>query len=300
VRGLSFRDLAFVGFARRLAVAGYFSRGNNTATIYKWAFPTNTVSTTTAAPSAREAHAGFSNPGVAGYFSKGRTYFSVDKWAFPTDTVSGVGGFFEDAGDNAGFANPAVAGYMSIGGTTDLGQNPYAATSKVFKWAFPSDSRGYTTNAPDVMILHAGFANPAVAGYFSQGDVPQPTSATSPKVFKWTFPTDTVTTTTSAPQQFSDHGGFSNPAVAGYMNRPSTTNVVYKWAFPTDTVSTTTAAPAQIRQNAGFANPTVAGYFNRGVNTTTVYSWAFPSDTVSTVTAAPAATRENAGFANAE
>jgi hypothetical protein len=54
------------------------------------------------------------------------------------------------------------------------------------------------------MRYHAGFANPTVAGYFSGGD-----SATT--VYKWAFPSDSVTTTTAAPLSMGNHAGFANP-----------------------------------------------------------------------------------------
>jgi hypothetical protein len=274
------------------AQAGYFSRGNSNTTVYKWAFPADTVSSITAAPATLNSHAGFANPAVAGYFSRGNNTTPVYKWAFPADTVSTTTAAPATMAEQAGFANPAVAGYFN------RGQN----TPPVYKWAFPADTVSTTTAAPASLNSHAGFADPAVAGYFSRGQ-------TTTTVYKWAFPADTVTTTTAAPATMTQHAGFANPAVAGYFNRgiPFTSaTTVYKWAFPADTVSTTTAAPAGMYYDAGFANPAVAGYFSRGfdnslgfsIETTTVYKWAFPADTVTTTTAAPATMVSHAGFAN--
>jgi len=266
------------------AQAGYFSRGENTTTVNRWAFPVDTTSTTTAAPAAMRDHAGFANPAVAGYFSRGNATTTVYKWAFPGDAVSTTTPAPASMNEHAGFANPAVAGYFSRGD-----QNT------VYKWAFLLDTVSTTTAAPNFMRFHAGFANPAVAGYFSKSD-----NDVLAEVFKWAFPADTVSTTTSAPASMNEHAGFANPAVAGYFSRGSITTTVYKWAFPADTVSTTTAAPATMRRHAGFANPAVAGYFSRGNGTATVYKWAFPADTVSTTTSAPLFSSHNnhAGFAN--
>jgi len=183
----------------------------------------------------------------------------------------------------------AEAGYFSRGF-----DNSYNITTTVYKLAFPADTASTTTAAPAGMVLHAGFANPAVAGYFSRGGTFPGTTT----VYKWGFPADTVTTTTAAPASMGNHAGFANPAVAGYFSRGNNTTTVYKWSFPADTVSTTTAAPETMQNNAGFTNPAVAGYFSRGNNTTTVYKWAFPADTVSTTTAAPGILELHSGFAN--
>jgi hypothetical protein len=278
---------------------GYFSRGISTTTVYEWAFPTDIVSTTTAAPATMIAHAGFANPAVAGYFARGLdasfiATTTVYKWAFPVNTVSTTTTAPAAMGRNAGFANPAVAGYMSRGNTT----------TTVYKWSFPADTVSTTTVAPATMIQHAGFANPAVAGYFSQG-------SNAASIYKWSFPADTVSTSTAAPDGTNSNAGFSNPAVAGYFSRGygssyTSSTTVYKWAFPSDTVSTTTSAPAGMSNNAGFSNPAIAGYFNQGSNevfqsgptTNVVYKWAFPADAVSTTTPAPETMRGNAGFAN--
>jgi len=40
---------------------GYFSAGNGSTTVYKWAFPSDSVSTTTAAPAAIIRNAGFAS-----------------------------------------------------------------------------------------------------------------------------------------------------------------------------------------------------------------------------------------------
>ena len=86
-----------------------------------------------------------------------------------------------------------------------------------------------------------------VAGYFSRGD-------NFPDVYKWAFPSDSVSTTTLAPDDMDEHAGFADPAVAGYFSRGDGSPVVYKWAFPSDSVSTTTSAPASMGQHAGFAD----------------------------------------------
>ena len=276
-----------------LRQAGYFSQGYFSQTVYKWAFPADTVSTTTSAPDYLSSGSGFANPGIAGYFSQGYYSSTVYKWAFPADTVSTTTSSPQGMDQHAGFSNPSVAGYFSQG---------YSAV--VYRWAFPSDIVSTTTSAPTVMYYESGFANPSVAGYVSRG-------FEGTQVYKWAFPANTVSTTTSSPTELYYNAGFANPAVAGYFSRPSNT-IVYKWAFPTDTVTTTTSAPETMVLNAGFANPSVAGYFAQGfggpynTNTPAVFKWAFPSDTVSVTTSAPDAlgsatevSRQFAGFANA-
>jgi hypothetical protein len=276
--------------------AGYFSRGIGTATVYKWAFPSDAVSTTTAAPNnfAFQHNSGFANPAVAGYLARGTegTFREIYKWAFPSDAVSTTTSSPETLDPpGAGFANPAVAGYLARG----------TNRSTVYKWAFPSDAVSTTTSAPNVMEYNAGFANPAVAGYLTRG-----TGGTT-TVYKWALPSDAVSTTTSSNIQLRlGNSGFANPAVAGYFSEGDTLLRVRKWSFPSDAMSATTSFPAGGRYHAGFANPAVAGYFSRGATgftfetgTTTVYKWAFPSDAVSTTTSSPASMSFHAGFASA-
>lgn len=274
-------------------VAGYFSRGAGYFDVYKLAFPTDAVSTTTPTPGVgMSSHAGFANRLVAGYFSDGNST-SVYKWAFPADTVTTTTAAPGSMSQHAGFANPAVAGYFSRGVDSS-----FVTTSTVYKWAFPADTVTTSTAGPGGMRANAGFANPSVAGYFSQGlDASGNITAT---VYKWAFPGDTVTTTTSAPATMVSHGGFVNPFAAGYFSRVvSASSDVYKWTFPTDTVSTTTAFPSGTSGRTGFANPNVAGYFARSANNATIYKFAFPTDTVTTTTNAPETMNSNAGFANA-
>jgi len=127
--------------------------------------------------------------------------------------------------------------------------------------------------------------------------------AANTTVYKWSFPSDAVSTTTSAPAGMRNHAGFANPAVAGYFSRGDDFREVYKWSFPSDAMSTTTSAPDPTRLHAGFADPAVAGYFSRGIGSTNyntdVYKWAFPSDAVSTTTSAPDSMSNHAGFADA-
>ena len=87
------------------AVAGYFSRGQNNTPVYKWAFPADTVSTTTASTANLSRHAGFANPAVAGYFSQGLLNTPVRKWAFPSDTVSTTTASPDGMNFHAGFAD---------------------------------------------------------------------------------------------------------------------------------------------------------------------------------------------------
>jgi len=270
--------------------AGYFSRGNNTTTVYKWSFPADTVSTTTAAPAGMGQrmfsllgnHAGFANSSIAGYFARGQNLTDVYKWSFPADTVSTTTAAPAYNEINDGFSNNAVAGYI----------NQSNGQTTVWKWTFPADTVTTTTAAPDSLRFNAGFSNQAVAGYFSRGN-------NTTTVYKWGFPADTVSTTTAAPASMDEHAGFDNPSIAGYFAIGRNLTDVYKWSFPADTVSTTTAAPAGMQHNAGFANPGVAGYFARGLNNTTVYKWSFPADTVSTTTSSSEVMGSNAGFANA-
>jgi hypothetical protein len=108
------------------------------------------------------------------------------------------------------------------------------------------------------MFVNAGFANPAVAGYFSRK-----TSTNS--FYKMTFPTDTVSTTASGTS--SDFGVYgmsalANPAVAGYFTAAwggisggAATNIIYKMSFYDETISTTTSAPSTFSNSTGgFAN----------------------------------------------
>lgn len=159
---------------------------------------------------------------------------------------------------------------------------------------FSTELSGLPANYLKDTIANADMTKRTVvglAGYFSQGF--------STNVYKSSFPTDSISSTTSSPSSMSVNAGFANPAVAGYMNLGvmSANATVYKWAFPADTVTTTTSAPNGIVGNGGFSNPAVAGYFNRG-NYTDVYKWTFPSDTVSSSTSAPLYMDQNSGFAN--
>jgi hypothetical protein len=104
------------------------------------------------------------------------------------------------------------------------------------------------------MSGNAGFANPAVAGYFSRGVDIATFLPAHPTVYKWSFPADVVTTTSPAPANIGLHAGFANPAVAGYFSKSDSTSDVYKWAFPVDTVSTTSPALDTMQDNTGFAN----------------------------------------------
>jgi hypothetical protein len=85
--------------------AGYFSRSDSNADVYKWAFPSDAVSTTTSSPANMVANAGFANPAVAGYFSRGDKEIDVYKWAFPSDAVSTTTSSPEGMYIHAGFAN---------------------------------------------------------------------------------------------------------------------------------------------------------------------------------------------------
>jgi hypothetical protein len=282
---------------RMIGVAGYMTRGDINSNVYKWSFPSETVSSTTSAPVYMRGSRGFGNPAIAGYFSRGfnnsngAAFSDVYKWSFPSDSQSTTTSAPAGMIFNDGFANPAVAGYFSRGSNT----------TTVYKWAFPADTVTTTTAAPANMNGHAGFANPAVAGYFSQGN------ATT--VYKWAFPGDTVSTTTAAPGSMFSHAGFANPNVAGYFSRSvvaspySITSDVYKWSFPTDVATTATSAPGGMRANAGFANPSVAGYFSAAdlgfPYSSTMYRWSFPVDTATVSTSAPAGMREHGGFSNA-
>ena len=278
------RDL----IATRVDSAGYFSRGVSTTTVYKWTFPADAVTTTTAAPATMDSHAGFANPSVAGYFSRGVSTTTVYKWAFPADTVTTTTAAPATMSLHAGFANSSIAGYFSRAGTTT-----------VYKWTFPADTVSTATAVPATTSDNAGFANPSVAGYLARG-------AFTATIYKYAFPADTVSATTDSLVTQYSNAGFSNPFVSGYFsagNTPSPTSV-HKWAFPTETVSTATAAPANMARHAGFANPAVGGYFSKGIDgsfnaSSIVYKWSFPTDAVTTTTFAPQASQYNAGFANA-
>jgi hypothetical protein len=129
------------GFANP-AVAGYLSRGRHGGTIYKWAFPSNTVSTTTVAGATlgtdANSHGGFSHPGVAGYMSRFGNV-NIYKWSFPSDTVSTTTSAPAAPNRNDGFSNSVVAGYFARGN----------GTSTIYKWTFPADTVTTTTSAPN-------------------------------------------------------------------------------------------------------------------------------------------------------
>jgi hypothetical protein len=144
-----------------------------------------------------------------------------------------------------------------------------------------------TTFIRDIIL-----SGPGKAGYFSSGGF------FSLAVYKYSFATDVVSTTTSSPVFMVDHAGFANPAVAGYFSRGGNTSAVYKWSFPSDAVTSTTSAPFGMRYHAGFADPAVAGYFSAGNLFFNVNKWAFPSDTFSQTTNALAGLDSHGGFAN--
>jgi hypothetical protein len=262
-------------------VAGYFSRGDGTAFVYKWAFPSDTVSTTTNAPFDMEAHAGFAAKGFAGYFHEGdrsdnRNFCS---FTFPSDTVSSRALSPSPSRQNAAFF--LGDGYMSRGDST----------TTVFRYNFDANTWLTTSSTPASMEGHAGFVNLPVAGYFSRGNGTN-------TIYK--FNGLTWSSTTSSTFSLYRHAGFSNNGVAGYFTGGDfTPERVAKWVFPSDTNSTFFITPRYARHGGGFSNNGVAGYFNQADSLNAVYKVAFPTDTISTTTSAPNSMNRNAGFANA-
>jgi hypothetical protein len=196
-------------------VAGYSCGGflrpsnANTATVDKFAFPSDTRSTLSSGLStARRELAAFGNTGVAGYVLGGYASdftSTVDKYAFPGDTISTLGtGLSTTRRDLSGFANQGTAGYVAGGN----GASGVVAT--VDKFALPSDTRSTlgTGLSSARSPLGGGIVDATTAGYVGGGN-------TTTTVDKFLFVDDSRTTlgtglsaTRNYVNGFSDEGVF--------------------------------------------------------------------------------------------
>lgn len=273
------------------AVAGYMSRSFDgsvyTNTMYKWAFPSDSVSTTTSTTNVMNGPSGFSNTGVAGYLAEGTGTSKLYKFAYPSDSISNAPESTATHWFSGSFANPSIAGYICASNSTSIR-----------KWTFPSDTVSTPSAVtPGTMLRNSGaFGNYPVAGYMHQG------GNINTGMYKLSFASDSISnTTTNAGNTGQRNAGFANPNVAGYINGSGNTQV-RKWTFPSDSYGITNGPPANFnlvtQGNAGFATPGTSGYFSQG-GSTTVWKWAFPSDTVSTTNSSPATMGHHGGFANA-
>lgn len=123
-----------------------------------------------------------------------------------------------------------VAGYFTQGG--NLGD--------LFRTTFPTDSWSDIGSLPgDGDSAGSGLQDAGVSGYVSQGF--DALAAESDILFKVTFPTESISTTTSGLTTMAAGFGISNNGVAGYVGEGfdgvAPSGFVNKFAFPTDSVS---------------------------------------------------------------
>lgn len=178
-------------------VAGYTLGGGQgpgayyTNTIYKNAFPDNTISTLSATLSVVRNNAqGFANFGVKGYLAgghNGSTYVTTtDTLSFPGETRSTTTAVSDNKNHPGGFASNAQAGY--VGGGMGCGGDGACIATAVDKFAFSDDSRSALSSGLSVATYAlGGFANSTVAGYVGGGYTTTYIASGS----KWTFPSDT-------------------------------------------------------------------------------------------------------------
>ena len=293
------------------SVAGYIPggySGSMVSTVDKWAFPSDTRTTTTALPAGKSAAACFADSGVAGYHvggyntSWGRTN-STYKMAFPADTWSTGTSYVAATNYNMGNQNSGVAGYSSGAQVT----GGAFASNTIYRLGFPGDS--WSTLSATLSHTYNGNGGPmnnnGVACYQAGGQYKSGGSTfTANQVQKLLVPSESATTTTVLSASNAYKGGCSNNAVAGYnFGGQSSGDVVEKYAFPSDSRSTVTATVSDAYGPGGFSDSGVAGYsaggyMNSGSQTSTVYKIDFSSDSISTTNAMSNAVTYIAGFSD--
>lgn len=151
-----------------------------------------------------------------------------------------------------------VAGYFTQGG--NLGD--------LFRTTFPTDSWSDIGSMPgDGDAAGSGLQDAGVSGYVSQGF---DTVDASDQLFKITFPTESISTTTSGLTTMAAGMGISNNGVAGYVGEGedgfSDSSFVNRFAFPTDSVSagptlTSFGEPMTNAENGGASHHGILGHF---------------------------------------
>jgi len=199
--GLSIARNATGGMAN-VAVAGYFGGGVDNAgsnwysTVDKFAFPSDTRSTTTSLALGVSNNRGCANSGTAGYYTyaqvaPGNASAYLNKLSFPSDTLSANASYFPSGDISKAFAaNKGVAAY---GGGSKI--------------AFPTDTRSAFTPSGSGHGSQASSIN-GLLGYFATGF----TGTTANKVL---FATETGATLAGAFPTSVGYGGdgFGNSGV---------------------------------------------------------------------------------------
>ena len=292
-------------------VAGYIPglfNGGFSTTVDKWAFPSDTRTTTNSLPAAGMSGGQFADSGVSGYKVGGydsswnRTQTTY-KMTMPSDTWSTITNVAAVVAYNVGNANSGVAGYSSGGQVT----GGTFASAAIHKLTFPSDSWSTLTAALSFEYNQYGgpMDNKGVACYIAGGQYKSGGSNfVTHIVQKLLVPSDSHTTTTVLSATNSYKGGCSNNAVAGYVfGGQSSGDVINKYAFPSDTRSTLTATVSDAYAIGGFSNSGVAGYaaggvINSGSGTSTVYKIDFTTDASSTTNAISTSSYYTPGFSD--
>ncbi len=292
-------------------VAGYIAggyTGSMVDTVDKWAFPSDTRTTTTVLPAAKSSAACFADSGVAGYHVGGyssswnRTN-STYKMAFPADTWSTGTSYITETNNNMGNQNSGVAGYSSGAGV----QGGTYASSTWYRLAFPGDSWStLTATLSNQFETNGGpMNNNGVACYQAGGKYKfGGSSYVTNKCQKMLVPSESASTTTTLGTANEMKGGCSDNAVAGYVfGGQSSGNVVEKYTFPSDTRSIVTATVSDGYGPGGFSNSGVAGYSAGGIlngfaQTSTVYKIDFTNDSIATTNAMSSGRNYIAGFSD--
>jgi hypothetical protein len=288
------------GFVPRVSVAGYFAggmeAGNPSATVDKFAFPSDTRTTLAGALSGgiTTDATGMANSGVAGYVGTNPAVSpGANKFFFPSDTRVNIVAYFPNSAGS--MANSGVAGYV-------FGDS--GPTAIVRKVAFSNDvMANLATGLSTVASKPTGFANIATAGYRAGGNQSGSGNPTA-VVDKFAFPSDTRTilATGLSAAKFGA-GAMENFNVAGYVAggnfETSQSATVEKFAFPSDTRTSLGTGLSVNRPSAfGNSNVDVAGYVTGG-NTASIDKFAFPSDTRTTLAVGLSAVRNGpSGFSN--
>jgi len=174
-------------------VSGYVHAGNFSDKVLKHSFPAETWSYVDPMPTtSTEWNAAMSNGNISAYIHRGNYSDDIYKWDFATGTQTasilstGVGSF-----QNAGWSNYGVAGYFT-------GSNNSSSTVKI-NFSTDSDS---VLNGFLQTFLDQATEDPTIAGYIADGF--------EGDVFKQAYPTETLSSYTSAPGRLRGGGAFAD------------------------------------------------------------------------------------------
>jgi hypothetical protein len=250
-----------VGYANS-GTAGYYTGGGYSirSTTYKYAFPADTRTTTTAVAGVLDA-VGVSNSGTAGYVMGGA--YATDsistnyiaKVAYSNDSVSGLGATLSASRWNgSGFSNQGVAGYYA-GGRTDQ-QNPVTTVDKL---SFTAETRSSLATGLDAArYWHNGFQNHGTAGYVGGGSTAGSPTANVNK-FAYSNDSRSVLASGLSQQRIRYYSGSAKNSagylMGGYNGGETYYSTTDKWAFPSDTRTTLgTGLPTVRGGGASFSN----------------------------------------------